>query len=556
MKQIDLLWFGHTKPAWALGEVWLLEPTVEAIHACMQQRLPSSKAAAWLFWDSALGLPQAQHILETTMKAGDLWHAGLRLGMGGLPGLLDFICPNWMLAADPDPNIEATSWRLSWRACLVKTDVLRQMGGISPDFLTGDGAALEFGHRCVSRGVFTRHVPGLIPAEAAVASTPLPLEDALRVVLYRFGRFWSWWALLRAVMCREASASAAVRAWRTVAPSAVPPQPLPYTHRPALPSEALEPARVTVLIPTVDRYPYLCTLLGQLRQQTVPPVDIVVIDQTPVAHRHLDLAQEFSDLPLQIIQQDQAGQCVSRNAGLQLAKGDTILFLDDDDEIQPTLIEDHLRNLHRFGTDVSSGVNDEDGAGPLPEAFTFTRLSDVFPTNNTMVHRRVLERAGLFDLAYNRGQRADGDLGMRVYLSGALMVLNPQISVFHHHAPSGGLRVHKARVVTYASSRRHLTHRQLLSATEMYLCCRYYSRRHLREMIWHSLLGTFSVRGGRGRKLLKAFLSFVCLPHSLWLIGQRYRMAQSLLREFPQIPTLKDAAPDLSRCEIPTVAVG
>jgi hypothetical protein len=116
------------------------------------------------------------------------------------------------------------------------------------------------------------------------------------------------------------------------------------------------------------------------------------------------------------------------------------------------------------------------------------------------------------------------------------MVLNPRISVFHHHAPAGGLRVHKARVVTYASSRTRLTHRQLLSATEIYLARRYYSERHVREMMWHSVLGTFSVRGGPGRKLLKALIGLACLPHSLWTLRQRRRQAEKMLGKYPQIP--------------------
>src|SRR5260370_5210673 len=175
--------------------------------------------------------------------------------------------------------------------------------------------------------------------------------------------------------------------------------------------------------------------------------------------------------------------------------------MDDDDEVPASLIEDHLKNLNRFQADVSSGVADEVGAGPLPHDFTFVGASDVFPTNNTMIHRNVLERSGLFDLAYERGQRADGDLGMRVYLSGARMVLNPGISVLHHHAPGGGLRTHKARVVTYASSRRRFTVGQAPSATQIYLARRYFSPRQDREMLLPGVLLTFTIPGRRRTKM-------------------------------------------------------
>ncbi|HVY68848.1 MAG TPA: hypothetical protein VHH73_02920, partial [Verrucomicrobiae bacterium] len=171
--------------------------------------------------------------------------------------------------------------------------------------------------------------------------------------------------------------------------------------------------------------------------------------------------------------------------------------------------------------------------------FRLVRASDVFPTNNTMIHRDVLRRSGLFDLAYNRAQRADGDLGMRVYLAGALMVLDPGISVLHHHAPSGGLRKHKARTVTYAMSRDHVRLRALNSASELYLASRYFPAGHRREMMWQSILGTFSIRGGFLRKAAKVAVSTVMLPSSIMELRRRLKKALEMAEKFPQIPALE-----------------
>ncbi len=91
----------------------------------------------------------------------------------------------------------------------------------------------------------------------------------------------------------------------------------------------------------------------------------------------------------------------------------------------------------------------------------------MFPTNNTMLRRSALERSGLFDLAFDRGSRADHDLGMRLHLAGAALVYDPDVEVYHHHAPIGGLRTHGARTVTRASARRSLTQRNLPSVTEL-----------------------------------------------------------------------------------------
>jgi glycosyltransferase involved in cell wall biosynthesis len=236
--------------------------------------------------------------------------------------------------------------------------------------------------------------------------------------------------------------------------------------------------------------------------------------------------------------QDQPGQCSARNVGLENATGTHILFLDDDDEIEPDLIERHLRTLQEFQADVSCGVADEDGAGPLPTHFTYLRTSDVFPTNNALLQREALCASGLFDLAYDRGRNEDGDLGMRLYLSGSHMILNPEISVIHHHAPVGGLRTHKQRTITYASSRRRLRHRTIPSVSELYQFMRYFTPEQVREMLWIEVLGTFSLRGPTWKRILKVIVALFCLPHTLWRIKNNHRQASRMMKKFPRIPSL------------------
>jgi glycosyltransferase involved in cell wall biosynthesis len=306
-----------------------------------------------------------------------------------------------------------------------------------------------------------------------------------------------------------------------------------HTFAPAEPVPA--DARVTVLIPTIERYPYLRPLLEQLRVQTHRPAEIVIIDQTPAAVRDSRLAQDFADLPIKLLVQEEPGQCRSRNAGLRASTGDFILFIDDDDEVQPTLIADHLAALARHRSDASCGVADEVDAGPLPKEFNLVRTSDTFPTNNAMVRRALLSRTGLFDMAYDRMPRADHDLGMRAYLSGAFMVLDPAIRVLHHHAPRGGLRTHKARVVTYAASREKLTVRHLPSPSEVYLAMRYHSPRRVREMLWQRALGTLSGRGSRWRRQAKRLIGAAQLPDTVRAIQDAEARARAMLRDFPQI---------------------
>lgn len=538
---VDLIWLGSARvPAWSFGEAHAVEPEPRAMHNLIENHIARSGAEFCLFWDESLGAPDSETVRRAAALPGDVWHAGLKLGMAGAPGMIDFVAPTWMLNRDPDADIEATSWRISLRACLLRTEVLKRMGGVRPEFVTLEGAALEMGHRYVTRGVLTRNVPWLLGhGPVAAEGISLPVEDELRFVYYRYGKFWGRWALGRALATRYSAAVPAMRAAKRVFATRSPADPEPFTHELPAATDINMSARISVLIPTLDRQDYLRKLLEQLRCQTVRPYEIIVVDQTPTEQRDPRLSSDFADLPLRMFYLDHPGQCSSRNFGLQRVEGDYVFFADDDEEIEPNLFEIHLRNLHLARDEVSSGVIHEVGAGPLPKNFTFTRVSDVFPMGNTLINREVLRRSGLLDLAYERGQRADGDLGMRVYLSGALMVLNPAASVLHHHAARGGLRAHKARVVTYASSRQQLTVRHLPSVTEIYLARRYYTARQVREMLWLRAAGTFAIRDRKHRKILKAVISLLSLPDTLRQIGQRCGQVRSMLESFPQIGTLE-----------------
>ena len=314
--------------------------------------------------------------------------------MAGLPHAIDFVAPTWMLNCDPDPSIEATSWRLSLEACLVRTEVLRRLGGVRPEFETLAAAGLELGHRWVTRGALMRHLPALLPV-AHAASAPIPLVDEMRFVYYRFGRFWLRWSLCRAVSTKDARLNAARAVRRRLERERIPPTPPPLREAVADqgPADHADRSRVTVLIPTVDRYPYLETLLEQLGRQTVRPLEIVVVDQTAREHRRTDLEARFPDLPLRVFHRDHAGQCSSRNAGIEASRGDFLILLDDDVEVGPDLIANHLRTLERFRCEVSSGVSEEVGAGPLPAAFRLIRSSDVFPAGNSLSEPRARCRA-------------------------------------------------------------------------------------------------------------------------------------------------------------------
>lgn len=535
---VDLIWIGSDGapvPAWNLGALHVAEPPPRAVAEAVARRDPAADAV--LFRDAALGAPDEAAVRATLRGPGDVWHAGLSLGMGGLPRMIDFVDPVWRFNRDPEPEIDAISWRLSLGACLVRAAVLDRLGGPDPHFETMAGASLELGHRWIRGGALMRHVAEMIPGAASPLPLPaLSLNDETRFLRLRYGRMWTAWACWRRGR-RAGGWGEAARAFRRPqAPGVV--AATAYLHEPLVADKGANEVAptVTILIPTLDRYPHLFNLLDQLRKQTVPPLEIVVVDQTERERRDTRWPEEFTDLPLRVLWRDVAGQCSSRNAGLVQARGDTVLFLDDDDEIEPNLIDRHLAFLRRFDADASCGVAHEVGAGPLPAEFSLIRDSDVFPTNNSLLRLESLRRSGLFDLAYEKGERADHDLGMRLYLSGAKLLLNPAAAVVHLRAPRGGLRQHKARVVTRSSSRSSVWQRQFLAPTEAYLWSRYFGAERAYEATLIRTVSTLRGRGGKVRRLMRAIVMSALLPDTWRQNKARLAAGRAMLEDFPAIP--------------------
>lgn len=533
---IDLVLLGAGPgPAWSEGSVVpVVDPGPAALATAVSDHLLDHRPDALLFWDPRLGAPPAGTCRDLLASPDDVWHAGLALGTAGQPSTIDLVAPTWMLNADPSPAHPATSWRVSLAACLVRTEVVRRLGPVDGAFASLTAAGLELGHRWITNGARCRHEPVLVASAADLPPVaPIGAEDQQRFIHRRFGATWATYATIR-----SRHRLVGLRRLRSIGQELPPSAGALGPPTPALPEH---PPTVSVVIPTIDRYPWLHTVLTHLGTQTVAPHEVLVVDQTPPERRQ-DLTEALDPaLAVQVIVSEVAGQCTARNLALEAATGELVLFLDDDDELSPDLLARHLARLAQTGADANCGVAVEPGEDDVDPAFGRFRASDVFPTNNTMLRREALADSGLFDLAFDRGERADHDLGMRLYLGGRRLVLDPDAAVLHHHAPRGGLRSHAARVSTYRGSRHSATARHRLAPTEVYLWRRYYRDDQVREAIRLRILGTFSRRGGPGARLVRILVQLALLRDTLGQVRAAEQDAATLAEHHPTIPALGDA---------------
>jgi glycosyltransferase involved in cell wall biosynthesis len=108
--------------------------------------------------------------------------------------------------------------------------------------------------------------------------------------------------------------------------------------------------KVSVIIPTKDRPQVLARAVQSICSQTVPPVEVIVIDDASKASYEQTIAQlEQLSIPMIYHRLPQSsGPSVTRNLGAKLASGDILMFLDDDDLWLPQKVANQLQIFSEY----------------------------------------------------------------------------------------------------------------------------------------------------------------------------------------------------------------
>lgn len=103
--------------------------------------------------------------------------------------------------------------------------------------------------------------------------------------------------------------------------------------------------KVSVIIPTRNRIPMLTDAVRSVLEQTVPPYEVIVVDDASDEDVGRALEAAFPGAPVQLLclrQPEPRGACSARNRGAQAARGGILMFLDDDDTWEPEKIRKQL----------------------------------------------------------------------------------------------------------------------------------------------------------------------------------------------------------------------
>ena len=110
---------------------------------------------------------------------------------------------------------------------------------------------------------------------------------------------------------------------------------------------------VSVIIPTYNRFTALNNAVKSVLEQTHTNIEVIVVDDCSPDERYLSL--KFSSDKVKILRLEKNSRSIFkypcagyvRNQGINIAKGEYIAFLDDDDIWFPTKIHDQLQAMEK-----------------------------------------------------------------------------------------------------------------------------------------------------------------------------------------------------------------
>ncbi|NPA37134.1 MAG: glycosyltransferase [Chlorobi bacterium] len=194
--------------------------------------------------------------------------------------------------------------------------------------------------------------------------------------------------------------------------------------------------KVSVIIPTLNRYEVLADVLHDFEKQDYKNFEIIVVDQSD------DFREDYYsgyNLDLKVHHLTKKGVWNARNHAIRKSEGEIIALSEDDVRVEPDWIYNHLKCLCYFSADISAGVFFPEGSS-VPREKSYFKLAEQFATGNAVLYKNVFKITGLFDLQFEKQRMGDGEFGLRAYLNGMKSVNNPFAYCVDVKASTGGFR--------------------------------------------------------------------------------------------------------------------
>ncbi len=395
------------------------------------------------------GQPNFDKLNDLANGLGDMWHSSFEQGLKNVfPDILYQTAVFFWYGNDFDNLDTCVSWRLNPNSFAIRKSVWEALNGFDDDYDNIYMGALDFAYNALrNNGAITLYVNGLFSSNK---KEPLTISTADRYIFYRknFRKAQALYMLWRKGFWKYKELKAYNLAFKNYRKRET-----KYLVSPRGLNAIKGNPTISYIIPTMLRQDYTLRLLEDLRKQSYPVSQVIVVDATPVDKRDESLYRK-EKYPFEVIfkWQTTKGSCRARNEAIDLCKGDYIVFGDDDIRIPSNFIENHVRLLQTYNAGACNGLDLRadhenqtlDDLNVKLKAIEGVRwkvgVTQSFSNANSCVKREHIAVLKGNDVNYDGGYGEDSDFGISLTKIGVPVLHNPFSANLHLKPPQGGYR--------------------------------------------------------------------------------------------------------------------
>lgn len=232
----------------------------------------------------------------------------------------------------------------------------------------------------------------------------------------------------------------------------------------------------TIQLCTYNRAALLERVLDACFEQNCDPesYEVVLVNDgsTDGTEAVIEQAKMRATCAFTVITQANAGLARGRNVGIEAARGERIIFIDDDVLPLPTFVGEHLLSHREHRNNIVRGgaINVESFDDLPPPLWSFKNYSgNYFWTTNVSVPIRTIRAIGGFNESFSEYGWEDIDVGLRLRFGGVKATFNPKALAYHYKPTLRGRDVEKAVRQAQAQARTAIMLAQLHPHWRTYL---------------------------------------------------------------------------------------
>ncbi|MCP5004008.1 MAG: glycosyltransferase [Planctomycetes bacterium] len=220
---------------------------------------------------------------------------------------------------------------------------------------------------------------------------------------------------------------------------------------------------VSVIIPTYNYAHFIERCINSVLSQTYKNIEIIVVDDGS-SDNTVYILKKYGK-KINYYSQKNSGLSNARNTGIKFSKGDVLQFLDSDDILATTAIEDRIKLMDAdkmviicrnqlFEKFTENGpVSVGEYKLPAIKSAKAILYSNIAPVHAFLVHKNVVNQIGLFDESLDACE--DYDYWFRVYKSGfEFSFCNKVLVYYQKHSDSMSSDIDNQRLHDYLLKKR------------------------------------------------------------------------------------------------------